>query len=182
MRMTNRLWFPVALMLNLCVVTATASMTADGVPTQVMVRAIARDAKIIGTGVGGARITIRDAGSGKVLAEGLQEGATGSTDLIMKKPRSRGESVFNTEGAAGFLATITLSKPTVVEIIAEGPLGNPQSMQRVTKTMLLVPGQHILGDGVILEIHGFTVELLAPEGASIRRGDKIEVRARVTMT
>ena len=48
-----------------------------GKETKVMVRAIARDAKIIGKGVGGARITIREVSSGKVLAEGMLQDGTG---------------------------------------------------------------------------------------------------------
>jgi hypothetical protein len=51
----------------------------EALPTTVVVRAIAQDAKIIGSGVGGARITIRDARSGEVLASGVQEGGTGSS-------------------------------------------------------------------------------------------------------
>ncbi|MFQ5696157.1 MAG: hypothetical protein ACE5HB_09225, partial [Terriglobia bacterium] len=134
---------------------------AEGVPTQVRVRAIARDAKLIGSGVGGARITVREAATGRVLVQGRQEGGTGDTRLIMG-PRPRGAAVFDTPGAAGFLAPIVLERPTVVEITAEGPLGTPQSTQRASKTLLVVPGRHILGEGVLLEIHGFTLALLAP--------------------
>lgn len=55
-----------------------------------------------------------------------------------------------------------LERPTVVEVTAEGPLGTPQTTQRASKTLLLVPGQDVLGEGVLLEIHGFTVTFLAP--------------------
>ena len=47
------------------------------VPTRVMVRAVARDAKIIGSGVGGALIRIVNAATGEVLAEGKQGEAPG---------------------------------------------------------------------------------------------------------
>ncbi len=152
-------------------------------PTRVMVRAVSRDAKIIGSGVGGARITIRDRATGEVLAEGLQEGATGNTDKIMVEPRKRGETVYATDGAAGFLATLQLKQPTVVEISAEGPLGTPQSVQRSSKTLLVVPGEDILGEGVLLEIHGFTVTLLnPPAGSTGQVGEEWEVRATVRMT
>ncbi len=152
-------------------------------PTQVMVRAVSRDAKIIGSGVGGARITIRDSSTGRVLAEGLQEGATGNTDKIMVEPRKRGETVYATEGAAGFLATLMLDRPTVVEVVAEGPLGTPQSLQKTSKTLLVVPGEHILGEGVLLEIHGFTVSLVQPDSSALLdAGEEAEVRATVRMT
>lgn len=155
---------------------------AEVVPTKVMVRAVSRDAKIIGTNVGGARITIRDASNGRVLAEGVQEGATGNTRLIMVKPRERGSTVYGTEGAAGFLATLELQRPTTVEIIAEGPLGTPQSTQRASKTLLVIPGRDILGEGVLLEIHGFTVTLLEPTRAVFKPGETTETRATVRMT
>ncbi len=165
------------------VTAAIASTSASGIPTRVMVRAVSRDAKVIGTMVGGARITVRDIATGAVLAEGIQEGETGDTELIMIRPRRRGATVYNTPGTAGFLATVMLERPTVVEVTAEGPLGTPQSTQRVSKTLLLVPGQDVLGEGILLEIHGFTVALLAPaKDARAIFGSNLEVRATVTMT
>lgn len=168
----------------LAVVTAgVAPASAGGIPTKVMVRAVSRDAKAIGTKVGGARITIRDIATGAMLAEGIQKGSTGDTELIMVRPRKRGSTVFNTPGTAGFLATVMLERPTVVEVTAEGPLGTPQSTQRASKTLLLVPGQDVLGEGILLEIHGFTVALLTPTSdARPIVGSNLEVRATVTLT
>ena len=156
---------------------------AQAIPTKVMVRAVSRDAKVIQDPVGGARITIREVATGNVLAQGVQQGRSGNTELIMVKPRARGATVFDTPGTAGFLATLMLDRPTVVEITAEGPLGNPQATQRASKTLLLFPGQHVLGEGVLLEIHGFIVDLLAPvAGAEVRAGQPLPVRVKVTMT
>jgi hypothetical protein len=156
---------------------------AQAIPTKVMVRAVSRDAKVIQDPVGGARITIREVATGNVLAQGVQQGRSGNTELIMVKPRARGATVYDTPGTAGFLATLMLDRPTVVEITAEGPLGNPQATQRASKTLLLVPGQHLLGEGVLLEIHGFIVDLLAPvAGAEVRAGQPLPVRVKVTMT
>ncbi|MFQ5637593.1 MAG: hypothetical protein ACE5IR_06310 [bacterium] len=156
---------------------------SETLATKVLVRAIARDAKIIGTSVGGARIKIRDLSTGEILVEGIQEGKTGDTKLIMKTPRERGATLFDTPGAAGFLAKLHLSRPTVVEISAEGPLDTPQSTYRSSKTLLLVPGKHILGEGVLLEIHGFRVSLFAPnEDLKLSVGQDLPVRALITMT
>src|SRR5712692_5811090 len=150
--------------------------------TRVMVRAIARDAKIIGKAVGGARITIREASSGKVLAEGMLQDGTGDTALIIEKPHVRGEKIYDTPGASGFLAVLNLERPTVVEVTAEGPLGSPDATQRASKTLLLVPGEDILGDGIVLEIHGFMVKTLTPQvGAKVRVGSPFEVKATVNM-
>jgi hypothetical protein len=153
-----------------------------GKETKVMIRAIARDAKVIGTHVGGARITVRDVATGEILAQGIQQGGTGDTDLIMKKPRTRGMSVYSTPDASGFLAVLPLEKPTVVEVSAEGPLGNAQATQRSSKTLLLVPGEDVLGEGILLEIHGFIITSLAPlPDANVKAGSPFEVRATVMM-
>jgi hypothetical protein len=158
------------------------ALKAQGTTTQVMIRATSHDAKIIGTSVGGARISVYNALTGTLLARGMQEGGTGSTPNIIVEPRVRGRSVYGTEGAAGFLAELELARPTQVRIEAEGPLGTPHATQRATRTMLLVPGQHVLGDGVILELHGFTVELLEPSiDLTNAAGTDLAVRARVTM-
>jgi uncharacterized protein YjeT (DUF2065 family) len=147
-------------------------------PTRIMVRVVARDAKIIGSGVGGARVTVVDAATGVFLAEGLQEGGTGDTGLIMRTPRARDMTVYDTEGAAGFLAELEIAEPTVVVISAAGPLGYPQAIQTASKQMLVVPGQHLEGDGVVLELHGFIVEILSPEPLT-PVADEFDVRARV---
>lgn len=152
-----------------------------GVPTQIMVRSLAHDAKIIGSGVGGTRITIRDVATGQVLAEGMTEGGTGSTEKIITQPIKRHDVIFATEGTAGFLATLDLARPTMVEITAVGPLGDAQATMRSSKTMLLVPGKHVLGDGVVLEIHGFTVKLELPANVQPARGKPLDVKANVTM-
>lgn len=156
------------------------TLLARDVSTTITVRAISRDAKVIGDGVGGARITIRDAATGKVLARGIQRGGTGDTKRIMQEPRERDATIYGTEGAASFQAALDLSRPTRVEIIAEGPLKYPQAMQRVSKTMLLFPGQHIEGEGVLLEIHGFIVDIISPE--VVPAGKPLDVRAKVMMT
>lgn len=150
-------------------------------PTRVMVRVASHDAKIIGSGVGGARVTIRDQRTGSVLAEGIQEGGTGDTRRIMGS-RDRGSNVFDTEGAAGFMAELDLTEPTWVVVSAEGPLGTPDMLRHASTTTLLVPGRDVLGDGIVLELRGFTVELRAPgAGDTLPEGERVEVRARVTM-
>lgn len=158
---------------------AQADIGAEAGSTRVLVRAVARDAKVIGSRVGGALIRIVDARSGELLAEGKQEGGTGETDLIMG-PHPRGTSIYDTERTAGFLAELRLSEPTVVNISALGPLAYPQAVRSATKQLLLVPGRHVDGDGVILELHGFIVEVLSPEPLA-PVGASIEVSARVRM-
>ena len=138
--------------------------------TQLMIRATSHDSKIIGTGVGGVRISVFDARNGSLLTRGIQEGGTRSTPMLVQEPRVRGESVYDTDGAAGFLAELELGEPSQIRIEAEGSFGMPHASQRVTETILLVTGQHVLGDWAILVLRGFTVGLLEPLGDLMRGG------------
>ncbi len=158
-----------------------AALLPQALPAQttVTVRVVAHDAKIIGSAVGGATVIIRNAVTGEVLAQGAQQGSTGDTRRIVEEPRARGATVFDTQGAAGFTATVALDTPTVVEVVAEGPRDYPQAMQRASTTLLLIPGRDVTGDGIVLELHGFIVELLEPREA--RAADSLPVRARIRM-
>lgn len=155
---------------------------AQTTPTRVLVRAVAHDAKLIGSNVGGARIVITRASDGMVLADGLQAGSTGDTKRIVTDPRPRHGTVFNTDGAAGFTAELALTAPTLVEITAYGPLADPAGLVHSTKRMWLVPGQHVEGEGIILELNGFSVSVVSPRSEqSERTGRDIQVETKVTM-
>ncbi len=175
MKVRRQVWFWVVV----ATVCGTPLATAQ-TPTRIMVRVVAHDAKIIGSGVGGARVLVRDPASGAVLAEGVQQGTTGDTKAIVQEPVSRGDPIYDSPGAAGFLASIVLERPTALEFVAEGPLGYEHALQRVSRTMLVLPGQHILGNGIVLTLNGFIVELLEPSEPAPMSGE-VTVRARVTM-
>lgn len=148
-------------------------------PTELVVRVLSHDAKIIGSGVGGVRVTIRDAETGEILSQGIQEGGTGDTDLIMRTPWERGTPDLDTEGAAQFRASLVLDRPTRVSVEAEGPLNSPpEGRHRASRTLLLIPGEDIVGDGFVLQLNGFTVEILEPAAEAQWTG---LVRARLTM-
>lgn len=150
--------------------------------TKVLVRAVAQDAKIMHDPVGGARITVREKATGRILARGIQEGGSGNTQKIMQESRVRGKAIYNTPGAAQYVASLRLSQPTVVEITAKGPLAYPQAMQQTSKTMLLMPGEDVMGDGVVLTLHGFIVELQGLSAQErLRAGQTVNVRAKVRM-
>tara|TARA_R110002096_G_scaffold238867_3_gene430442 strand:- start:81 stop:371 length:291 start_codon:yes stop_codon:yes gene_type:complete len=61
----------------------------QAVDTTIVVRVLAKDAKFIGTSMGGAEVIIRDANTQEILAEGVTAGGTGDTGLIMTMPRAR---------------------------------------------------------------------------------------------
>jgi len=179
-----RLKFIQTFLILICLVICFAppSFSAEKMTTKVVVRVVARDAQAIGSGVGGAHVRIKNLETGAVLAEGKQEGGAGSTDRIMIRPHQRGEAVYGTFGAASFEAKILLERPTQVEIDAEGPLAYPQSIQRGSKTMLLIPGKNVTGDGVVIELNGLIVNILIPSPKeSLEAGEKALVRAEVRM-
>ncbi len=152
------------------------------IPTKVLVRVVSKDAKVIGSGVGGASVRIVNVETGETLARGRQEGETGDTDSIMVQPRQRGRTVYGTPGAAFFLAEIPLDRPTRVEVQAAGPLAYPQAIQRGTKTITLIPGKDIAGEGVIIELDGLIVDILHPVAScTLKKGEEVQVRAEVKM-
>ena len=159
-----------------------SSFSTDKIPTKILVRVVSKDAKVIGSGVGGALVRIKDLETGEVLAQGKQEGGTGDTDKIMVQPRKRGVPVYGTPGAAFFQAEIPLSKPTQVEVYTEAPLGYPHAIQKGSKTLTLIPGKQILDEGVLIELDGLIVNLLDPPAAGrLKKGDEILVKAEVRM-
>jgi hypothetical protein len=149
--------------------------------TRVVVRAASNDAKLLHDGVGGALVRIVDTETGEVLAEGVQRGSSGDTEKIMRQPRERAASIYDTEGAAKFETTLMLARPTTVRVTAMGPRDYPQAQKRTSTTMTLVPGEHMTGDGIVLPLHGFIVEVLRPTTRSVTPGATIDVRARVRM-
>ena len=163
------------------VATAAPHATAQPAPTptRIDVHVVARDAKLIGSAVGGAEVTIRDAHTGEVLAEGVHEGGTGDTRLIMG-PRERGADVFDTPGAAVFSAELRLTAPRAIRIEASGPLDYPSARERAETTLLVVPGRHLEGDGVVLELWGYIVEIVEV-GPNVAEAEGLGVTARVTM-
>lgn len=163
---------------------AGASMSGDAaapraIETRIVVRALANDAKLIGTGVGGAYVTIRHADTGATLLEGHIQGGTGDTDLIMG-PRVRGESVFDIEGAAAFRSSLPLVGPTPIEIEVEAPLGTPHALQRASTTLLMLPGVHLDGEGVVIALHGLTLRVIGPL-IELPVGASTEVAVRMEM-
>ena len=158
------------------------SFSAEKIPTKVIVRVTSKDAKVIGSGVGGALVRIKNLETGEILAQGKQEGGTGNTDRIMVQPHKRGETLYGTPDAAFFQAEIPLEKPTQAEIYTEAPLGYPHAIQKGSKTLTLIPGKHILGEGIIIELNGLIVNILSPSlKEGLKRGEEVVIKAEVRM-
>ncbi|MDP8243012.1 MAG: hypothetical protein P9L94_02940 [Candidatus Hinthialibacter antarcticus] len=161
---------------------ASTLLSFSGTPTDILVHVLANDAKLMGTSMGGAWVTVRDLKTGEILSQGKHAGSTGDTNLIVKQPKQRGEDRFPGEAPAVYKDTIELSRPTLVEITAEGPLVYPHAMQKASVTTLLLPGKHLKGEGVVLNLHGFVVDIMSPESVdSVKAGEAFTIQASVRM-
>ena len=134
--------------------------------TRVMIRAKSKDAKFIGTSMGGALVVIRKTDTGEVLASGLTSGGTGDTKRIMEAPLVRGAQITD-PGTAGFEAKIDLAEPTFVTVEVSGPMGQRQSAAKATVQTWLLPGRNVAGDGLVVEIPGFAVNIVAPRAHEV---------------
>ncbi len=127
---------------------------------------------------------VRDAKTGQILAQGMQQAGTGDTDLIMRKPRVRGATVFGTLDASGFLAVINLERPTVVEVTAEGTsrqsAGDPARLENIAAGS----GSGCSGRGSPAGDSRLPiVKPVSPQlDAKIKAESPLEVRATVTMS
>lgn len=146
-------------LLILGLIAALAAGAAQAQPTTVVVRARALDAKFIGTHVGGALVTLTDLRTGKTLAQGKIEGATGDTPKLMVQPAARHASLADAD-TAKFTAQLDISEPTLVRATARGPAG-----MEASSTLWILPGRNIEGDGWVLNFPGLIVEPSAVVGA-----------------
>jgi len=154
------------------------SLAAD---TDVTVRVLSKGAKFVGTSMGGARVVLRDADTGELLAQGVTSGGTGDTRKIMREKQPHHAPV-STDDAAAFRTTLDLDAPRRIEVVVTGPLAQRQAANRVTSTQWVVPGKHVTGgDAWLLELPGFMVDVLDPPAHQVRGGDPVRLRANVTM-
>lgn len=143
-------------------------------PTEVTVRAFAKDAKFIGESMGGVAITLTDATTGQVLASGMTNGITGDTVKLVTGPRLRGQALAGPTDAK-FAATLDIAQPTLVTATAKGPMGFGDAAITASSQMWLLPGKAVGGDGWIIELPGLVIEpTLATAGG-------LNVTAKVTL-
>ncbi len=154
---------------------------AAAVPTSLLVRAKAKDAKFIGSSVGGARIIVRETLSGKILAEGFTEGSTGNTRQIMQEPYNRHQPLADVQ-TAGFTAILDIDQPVLVNVEGYAPWQQPQARIKVETQLWMIPGKDITGDGLVLEFPGFVINVLSPQThESIASGTPVSVTANIVM-
>lgn len=146
----------VAVGLLLSSLTMSGSVMAE--PTEITVRVIARSAMFVGDLVEGAQVTVTDAESGEVLAQGVTAGQAGDAKRIMDIARKRGAPLAE-QTDAHFSTTLDLDEPRYVQVTAFGPLQRRDSATRTSMTQWIVPGRHLTGgDGWVIELAGLFVQ------------------------
>jgi len=176
--MGTKKWF----LIIACFLFSFQTSFAQQVDTRLVIRAQAHDAKFIGSMMGGVAVTIKESDTGKILDRGTIRGNTGDTRKLMMEPVERYEKL-SSRGAAKYATTLSLEEPTKVTIIAEGPLAQPQAAVEVTKELWIIPGEHIEGDGIIMDISGFVIDITsssAPDAVS-NTENGIPVTAKIVM-
>ncbi|MEL6655434.1 MAG: hypothetical protein AAFY48_06540 [Bacteroidota bacterium] len=162
-----------------------ASTFMFATPTTIVVRAKAKDAKFIGSSVGGAHVIIRNKMTQEILAQGITEGSTGNTDKIMRESRERYTQLAD-DNTAKFTAVLDLDQPTLLEISVTAPVNQRQAAAVSSTEIWGIPGKDILGDGIVLEIPGFIIDVLSPRTHQFitlneRAANKLSITANVVM-
>ena len=148
----------------------------DPKPTTILVRVVAHGAMVLGREVGGAQVLDRR----HELASGVQQGDAGDQNQIMRTPHLMEEPVYSARPAAVFTTTLALQRPTLVEVSAEGPLAYPDSIRRTAKTVLLIPGQDLTGDGIVLHLNGYIVQIEHPKaGEPLIAKEDVNLKASI---
>ena len=161
------------------------NLSAFATDTKIIVRAKAKDAKFIGSSLGGAEVIIKNKMTNAILAQGKTEGSTGSTDLIMKTPYTRGMRITD-DKTAKFLATIDINEPVFITIEVYSTIADENARVSASTDMWLIPGKDVLGEGVVLEIPGFLVDIQSPDSTknmSLKsiKAEPLKLKAKVVM-
>ncbi len=171
---------PIKVTFVFCLLFLLVPCVVGAVPTKLVVRAKANDAKFIGTAVGGLKVVVRDALTGKTLAEKTLEGKTGNTKIIMKDPIMR-NTVLSQGGAAKAEFVFDIEEPVKLEIELVGPLGAGNNIHKEVKTTWLIPGKDITGDGILFNLYGLIVHAYSPKPHEFFPvGTKVTIGAHIT--
>lgn len=139
------------------------AVSAWAVPTRLTVRALAHDAKFIGSVVGGLKVVVKDYYTDQELASGMIMGGTGNTKLLMKEPVTRGMVRSEGKGTAKVVFEFDIKDPLKLLVEVIGPMGAEASIHKEAKTTWLLPGQDIAGDGLLFDLTGLIVHPHNPE-------------------
>lgn len=161
-----------------------AAQIAAGQPTKLLVRVKAKDGKFIGSNIGGALVVVRDHATGEILARGSTEGASGNTKLIMETPHGRYDRLSD-DKTAGYLATIDLKEPVFADVQASAPAQLKGGSVTGSTQLWLIPGKDIDGEGLVVELPGFILNVISPTLHQIlpfQAGKPVAVDLKISLT
>ncbi|MEQ8515069.1 MAG: hypothetical protein RIC38_05635, partial [Chromatocurvus sp.] len=124
-----------------------------------------------------------DAQTGELLARGVTSGGTGDTAKVMHENKGRRARLAD-DSAAAFRATLDLDQPRLITAEIAGPQVQQQAGHAASATQWVVPGKHLsAGDGWVIELPGFVVDVLEPPGQSVTLAgkDSVTINAQVVM-
>lgn len=145
--------------------------------TQVKVRVQALGGKFLGDDIGGAIVTIRDSQTGQLFASGTTTGDSGNlgtsysptsslfTIVTPQKPQPTIRWLSPDSDASKtshFSPVIDLTRPTLLEISASGPVGGLQSAHQVTTREWFLPAIPPTELGLVIVIPGLLVQVMQP--------------------
>lgn len=147
--------------------------------TSITVRVQAKGGKFLADDIGGSEVTIRDGLTGEWLGGGLALGTDSGNMSNLYSPNASLSTIVTPPDSlngtptvwwlspdtatSGLVVELDISRPTLLEITAFGPLGGLQSAHRVTTTQWIVPGQSLdQGPGFVVEIPGLLVQVMEP--------------------
>ncbi|HMO62829.1 MAG TPA: hypothetical protein PKC39_10885 [Ferruginibacter sp.] len=142
-------------------------------PTKLVVRVKSKDAKFIGTGIGGAYVVIKNNLTGEVLSKGLTTGSSGSTELLLQTPLKRGQAVTDNK-TAKFEATIDITDPLFVDVEVVAPVNRKNAAIKGSAQLWLIPGKDIGGEGLIIELPGYVLDIIQPTTHETIKADSLK--------
>lgn len=131
----------------------------------VRVQVMAVGGKFVGDDIGGASITIRDADTKEILAQGVTTGDSGANGKggVMDACIKRGQCVPFTDTTSSFSADVPLHSARRIEVSAFGPLGARGSANTSSMTTWIYPDRPITtGNGILLELSGLICQIINP--------------------
>jgi len=157
--------------------------------------------KFLADDIGGAWVTVKDAGSGVLLAEGPTRGDSGnlvptssvspaqiasaSKSVIAVADGSSAWWLVPDEGSSAFGFGLELAAPRQVDVLVRGPVGGLQSAGEVRTRMWLSPSEALTpadSPGHVVLLPGLLVQALEPAiHTAVEPGAMVNFAAKVTM-
>jgi len=148
--------------------------------TSITVRVQAKGGKFLADDIGGSEVTIRDAQTGELLGGALALGTDSGNLSTTYTPNASLSAIvtppvppatqptiiqwLSTDAnTSGLTVNLPISRPTLLEISAFGPMGGLQSAHRAVAMQWIVPGQTLnQGPGFVVELAGLLVQVMEP--------------------